>query len=376
MGNVRLTVYARSDVGRVRTNNEDAFLVSDLDTGASLAPSAVDVDVRDRGLLAVVSDGMGGHAAGDVASALVVESLRKSLSDPAADHSSLQRLIDGAVRRANADVHAAARATERRGMGATLTAVLVHGTDAYVAEVGDSRGYLLRSGRLRQITKDQSFVQVLIDAGVLTPEQAKDSPQKNVILQAMGREQDVQVSIGRIRLHAGDRLLLCSDGLSNLVTAAELAAMLGDDAPATVCERMIALANERGGHDNLTAVVALVGGDGLPAPEEAEPSRQTIEILQEYAGAKLPPRTPPPPSGSPPEAATSSSGSPPAIANPSSGSPPAAAKTGSGSPPPAEPASAPLAAPQAQPDAGPPWLALALVAVVALVALLAWRLLS
>jgi serine/threonine protein phosphatase PrpC len=139
MENIRLTVFARSDVGRVRSNNEDAFLISDLDSGARQVAPAIDVDVRDRGILIVVSDGMGGHAAGDVASALVVESLRKSLSDPTADHSSLQRFIDSAVRRANADVREAARATEKRGMGATLTAVLVHDTDAYVAEVGDSR---------------------------------------------------------------------------------------------------------------------------------------------------------------------------------------------------------------------------------------------
>ena len=282
MDNIRLTVFARSDVGRVRTNNEDAYLVSDLASGARLDTPAIDVDVRDRGLLAVVSDGMGGHAAGDVASALVVESLRKSLSDPAADHSSLQRLIDGAIRQANAEVREAARAADKRGMGATLTAVLFHDHDAFVAEVGDSRGYLLRNGRLRQITKDQSFVQMLIDAGVLTSEQAKDSPQKNVILQAIGREPGVRAAIGRLSLRRGDRLLLCCDGLSNLVKDAELAALLGDRDVSTICDRMIDLANERGGEDNLTAVVALVEGEGLPAPSMGEQAAQTVEVLQEY----------------------------------------------------------------------------------------------
>ncbi|MBI4864866.1 MAG: serine/threonine-protein phosphatase [Candidatus Riflebacteria bacterium] len=286
MGDVRLTVFARSDVGRVRTNNEDTFLISDLESGARLDAPVIDVDVGDRGILLAVSDGMGGHAAGEVASSLVGESLRKSLSDPAADHSSLQRLLDSAVHRANADVHAAARTAGRSGMGATLTAVLVHDTDAFVAEVGDSRGYLLRAGRFRQITKDQSYVQMLVDAGVLTPQQANNAQNKNVILQAMGAKQDVQVSIGRLRLRRGDRLLLCSDGLSNGVTDPELGALLGDAELATVCDRMIDLANERGGEDNLTAIVVLVEGDVLPLPSAEEPVTQTLEVLQEFKGPR------------------------------------------------------------------------------------------
>jgi serine/threonine protein phosphatase PrpC len=127
---------------------------------------------------------------------------------------------------------------------------------------------------------------MLVDVGVMTPEQAKDAPQKNVILQAMGREKDIQVSIGRLRLRRGDRLLLCCDGLSNAVTDPELEAMLGDPDLANICERMIDLANERGGEDNLTAVVALVEGDGLPMPSLDEPATQTIEILQEYKGPR------------------------------------------------------------------------------------------
>ena len=283
MGNIRLTIFARTDVGRVRTNNEDAFLIGDLDTGARVE-SGVELDVNHRGILMVISDGMGGHAAGDVASALVVESLRKSLSDPAADHSSLQRLIDHAVQRANDDVHQAARSAERRGMGATLTAVLVHETDAYVAEVGDSRGYLLRAGRLRQITKDQSFVQMLVDLGAMSPEQARDAPGKNVILQAMGREADVQVSIGRLRLRRGDRLLLCSDGLSNKLADRELEGLLAAADFEKIADRMVDLANERGAEDNVTAVVAVVEGDGLPVPADGEQVTQTLEILQEFSG--------------------------------------------------------------------------------------------
>lgn len=282
MANTRLTIFGRTDVGRVRKNNEDAFLVSDLDTGGRLETPALDVDVRDRGILLLISDGMGGHAAGDVASALVVESMQRTLSDPMADHSSLQRLINHAVQRANTVVHEAAQAAEKRGMGATLTAMLVHDAEAYVAEVGDSRGYLLRAGRLRQITKDQSFVQMLVDIGALSAEQARTAPQKNIILQAMGRDSALQVSIGRLHLRRGDRLLLCSDGVSNLVTDAELRALLGDADLASISDRMVDLANERGGTDNATVIVAAVDGEELPEPAEGEEVTQTIDVLQEF----------------------------------------------------------------------------------------------
>ena len=288
MPRTRLSVAARTDVGRVRANNEDAFTVTDLDTGTRIddAATLTEIDVRERGVLMVVSDGMGGHAAGEVASAVVVDSLRASLGQTG-DVESMQRLIDQAVQRANADVFAAAKDASKRGMGATLTAVLVHGREAYIAEVGDSRAYVLRQGRLRQMTRDQSFVQLLLDSGAITPEQAKKMPMRNTIVQAMGLEPNVHVAIGRLRLRRGDRLLLCCDGLYNLVPDDELASILGEDDLANACERMIALANERGGHDNVTAVVANVDGDALPAPAMMESVTQTFEVLQEFRGLEV-----------------------------------------------------------------------------------------
>jgi PPM family protein phosphatase len=309
---VQLAVYARSDVGRVREKNEDAFAVSDLETGETLQTPAT-LKVRDRGVLMVVSDGMGGHAAGEVASAIVVDSLRSTLSDPSIDHSSLQRIIDTAVRRANADVLQAAQASRKKGMGATLTAVLIHDTDAYVAEVGDSRAYLLRGGRIRQITKDQSFVQMLLDAGVLTPEQAKEAPQKNVILQAMGLEPNVKVSIGRLKLRRGDRFLLCSDGVSNKLNEEELRALLANADLGSACSRAVDLANERGGDDNITTVVAEVTGEGLPEQIPDEPITQTLEVLQEFgdtARKKAAPAAPAPRAAPKPPAPAHSSMAP------------------------------------------------------------------
>lgn len=349
MGTVQLTVHARTDVGRVRTHNEDAFAVCDLASGAALATPVASLDVREKGVLMVVADGMGGHAAGEVASALVVESLRKALSELPSDHGPLQRLLDAAVRRVNQEVFRKAQSVERKGMGATLTAVLVHDAEAWVAEVGDSRAYLLRGGTLRQVTKDQSYVQVLLDAGVLTPEQARTSPQKNIILQAMGLEESVTVSLGRIALRRGDRFLLCSDGLWGKLDDAELRDQLADERLAGAPARMVDLANERGAEDNVTVVVAEVGGDGAPALGAGEAGAPPVEVLQEY--------------GVPQKAAEE-----PAPARPV----PAKAPARAPAPPPQAP---PAAAPAPQPAAPPTWATRELVVVglvVAIAALALW----
>lgn len=287
MSDIRLRVAARTDVGKVRKNNEDAFTVADLDDDGLLDRSGKpkDFDVGRRGVLLVVSDGMGGHAAGEVASALVVDSLRASLGQEA-DVESMEGLIDEAVKQANADVFEAAKKRAREGMGATLTAVLINEGIAYIAEVGDSRAYVYRQGRLRQMTKDQSFVQILVDSGAITSEQAKNFTQKNWIVQAMGLEPDVEVSIGKLRLRRGDRLLLCSDGLHNELEDRELAEILAGDLDAA-CDRLIELANERGGGDNITAIVAEATGDGLPNPFQQESVTQTFEVIKEFAGLDL-----------------------------------------------------------------------------------------
>ena len=285
---IRLSVAARSDVGRVRSKNEDAFTVADLDTGLRLDDQGAltGIDVRERGVLMVVSDGMGGHAAGEVASALVVDSLRATLGESSHDES-MDRLMEKAVQRANQDVFEAARDASKRGMGATLTAVLVHQRQAYIAEVGDSRAYLWRKGRIRQMTKDQSFVQLLLDSGAITSEQAESFGNRNWIAQAMGLETNVHVAIGKLDLRRGDRLLVCCDGLYNLVSDDELGEFLAQDDLWTTCNRMIDLANERGGSDNVTAVVARFDGEGLPDAPHNETVTQTFEVLQEFAGLRI-----------------------------------------------------------------------------------------
>jgi hypothetical protein len=167
-------------------------------------------------------------------------------------------------------------------MGATLTAVFIRGTEAYIAEVGDSRGYLLRNGRLRQMTRDQSMVQMLVDQGVMSKEDARRAPGKNVILQAVGLNPDVRVAIGKLELRRGDRLRLCSDGVSNQISDDEIREILTRSEPRAACETMIALANDRGGEDNETVIVADVLGEELREVEEFETVTSTFEVLQAF----------------------------------------------------------------------------------------------
>jgi serine/threonine protein phosphatase PrpC len=287
MAGVTMNVSGLTDVGRARKTNEDALEIADLQTGQTIDVMRIArlIDVGDHGVLLALSDGMGGHQAGEVASALVLESLRRALhTDP------LQRPVkdklEDAVLRANRAVKNAALEAKHHGMAATLTAILVHGVEAYITEVGDSRAYLLREGRLRQITRDQSLVQLMVDSGTMTPEEARKSPSKNVILQAVGLKAELRVAIARLALRNKDRLMLCSDGVTNLVSDDELRQILIDSDPRAACETMISLANDRGGDDNETAIVADLSGEALAHPDEFESVTSTYEVLQAFDAMK------------------------------------------------------------------------------------------
>jgi serine/threonine protein phosphatase PrpC len=309
---VKIQVFGITDMGKVRTNNEDAFLVADLSREKIERPEAVvDFDVTERGILLAVSDGMGGEQAGEVASALVVESLRKELAEAkeaGADRSAIDERIEKAIALANTEVWKAARAPDKAGMGATLTAVFVEGGLAHIAEVGDSRAYVIRGSRIRQMTKDQSFVQLLLDSGVLSEEEAKNYPHRNVILQAMGQKPEVHVAIGRLQLRRDDVLLLCSDGLSGKVQAEEMLEIVKAERDLSVaCRKLVDLANERGGEDNITVVLARADGEDLPERMRDESVTQTYELVKDYAPGR-PASQPPKDGGAMKDASAETSG--------------------------------------------------------------------
>jgi serine/threonine protein phosphatase PrpC len=225
---------ASTDVGRVRATNEDRFVAHPP--------------------LFLVADGMGGQNAGEIAASITADLLEARAVDGSLR--TVAELAD-AVGRANSVVwEQSGRDRDLQGMGSTCTAVLVAGDRLLVAHVGDSRAYLLRGAELRQLTIDHTLMQRLIDEGRLRPEDAATHPQRSVIVRAIGAAADIVPDRLTVELEPGDRLLLCSDGLSSLVATDEIAtALAGSPDPQAAAERLVALANDAGGVDNVTAVV-------------------------------------------------------------------------------------------------------------------------
>jgi serine/threonine protein phosphatase PrpC len=283
MTDIYLQVVGRTDVGNVRTNNEDSLVVADLSgNGLALAAgSDARFNVGDRGVLLAVSDGMGGLTAGEVASALVIDGLPHAIREGRAS-APTEELLDAGVRKVNAKVWNAAQQKGIR-MGATLTAVYVDGPVAWIAEVGDSRAYLIRAGGITQLTKDQSLVQRLVDSGTLSPEEAAHSPHRGVILQAMGHGPDVSVALGRLELRSLDCLVLCSDGLTTHLSDDDIRNVVLSATDLTAaCQQLVELAKERGGTDNITVVLGGVDGP-LPQPRVSRTDlAETFEVVRQF----------------------------------------------------------------------------------------------
>jgi serine/threonine protein phosphatase PrpC len=270
-GDIIVHVFGRTDVGRTREHNEDTFVVADLTAmNASLQPEVRTHVAGPRGSLFMVADGMGGAAAGEVASAMATEVAlaemdRRWRSSDDHDPELFAHALRGATEVANQRIHAYAQAhPENRGMGTTATIAGFLGDTLYVCQVGDSRGYLVRDGVAKQITKDQSLMQKLVEAGEMTAEEAEVSERRNIILQALGPEPTVKVDLTSQQVKRGDVLILCSDGLSGQVRANEIAEVVKNEPDLVqVCKKLIDLANEAGGPDNITVVAARFEGDGL-----------------------------------------------------------------------------------------------------------------
>jgi PPM family protein phosphatase len=283
-------LFAKSDVGRVRRGNEDNFLVLDLSTEGTWTGSDGPVppekltrfDLGAKGLVLVVSDGMGGALAGDVASRMAVDSVREMLvgadedaCDPSID---LVECLKNATVYANLAIHHRSQEDSRcSGMGATFTGAAIRGDSLDLVQVGDSRGYVIRKDHIRLATKDQSLVQQLVDVGQISESEAETHMFRNVILQALGAQSEVTPVTGRIRLRQGDVVLLCSDGLSGKLRAEDIQRIVvnSNGNLSNACDALIDEANNRGGEDNITVVLARFMGDDLEAPST---DRITIEL--------------------------------------------------------------------------------------------------
>ena len=266
-------VVARTDVGRTREHNEDSFALADLSIEAP--PTEVDAFTHaagPRGTLFMVADGMGGAAAGEIASAMAVQivigEMRANwIMSETTDPDTFVRSIKQATKSANEHINSyAASHPEFRGMGTTATVAGFLGDTLYLAQVGDSRAYLVRKGSAQQITKDQSLMQKLIEAGELTEEEAAQSERRNIILQALGPEPSIKVDLTHQNVRRGDTLVLCSDGLSGQVTKDEIGVIVTESSSIEeACNRLVDRANESGGPDNITVIIARFDGPGLQA---------------------------------------------------------------------------------------------------------------
>lgn len=250
---MNVAVGVQTDVGRVRQGNEDSYLLEEP--------------------VYAVADGMGGHIAGDVASATAVDVISDGLrTSPPADGPALADLVG----RANDAIWEKARSDQSlRGMGTTCTLLMIDDDIAHIAHVGDSRAYLLRDGTLRQLTEDHTLVERMVREHRLSAEEAANHPQRNIITRALGIDAHVQVDVLQERLAEGDRILLTSDGLTSMVEPPEIEAVLREqDDPQSAADRLVEMANAAGGEDNVTVLVLHVNEDGAPAPPRAAPARR------------------------------------------------------------------------------------------------------
>ncbi len=286
-------VFGHTDVGRTREHNEDSFVVLDLGTDDSSPPEATRTHTLSaHGALFMVADGLGGAAAGEIASELAVNTVHEEVRErwvkagggSAADFAAA---LKAAAEAANGRIFSyAVEHPESRGLGTTATLAGLLGDTLYLAQVGDSRAYLVRHGVARQLTRDQSLMQRLVDAGELTQDEADRSERRNIILQALGPEPSVKIDLTHQRVGRGDILVLCTDGLSGLVRAEEIGDVMTQIPDlAAACRELVDRANEQGGPDNITVVAARFEGEGLGI---AEPDQHVGHAVYRLPGSETP----------------------------------------------------------------------------------------
>ena len=291
-------IHATSHVGRVRRGNEDNYLLLNItrsrawtseQSEGEFVIESQQFEVDENGIVLAVSDGMGGALAGEVASKMAVESVcEKLLSEdteatltPESYHYNLISKLYNATVYANYLVHQQGRTDPQfQGMGATFTGIGVTPEGVDIIQVGDSRAYLIRNGKIYQVTKDQSLVQQLIDAQQISAEEAETHTLKNVILQALGAQNEIYPVSARLTPSQNDVLLLCSDGLSNKVSASGMQKLIVDnlDQLEIACAELVKEANENGGEDNITVVLAKLTGDELTVAESDEVQLEMVDL--------------------------------------------------------------------------------------------------
>ena len=286
---IAIEVFGLTDVGIVREANEDAFLVADLSRHLSdLTTELRTHTLGAGGTLFLVCDGMGGALAGEVASKMAVETVLEIMErEPfPADHATLVRRMDAAIKEASERIFITSRRDiQKRGMGTTITLAALIDDRLFVGQVGDSRCYLMRFDTIYRITKDQSLMNQLLETGQLKEEEIKDFEYSNVILQAAGTQKSVTPEFTYIDLREGDLILLCSDGLHSMVGDDVIAyTLLNAPSIEATCQQLIELANQGGGTDNISVIVAKFTGGGLQPPDDSPIMYQRYTLKEKEEG--------------------------------------------------------------------------------------------
>lgn len=269
---INLVVFGMSDLGRVRKNNEDNFALCNLTTGeVGLTPGQISHRLGPRGTLILVADGMGGEACGEIASQICTATVPKRLYEnlkslEIVSETKFVLLLREAIEFANQIIFQKAQSSPAyRGMGTTTTAATLFGPYLFVAQVGDSRAYVARNKQAVQLTRDQTFLNYLAEIGAEVPDDPEKDSRKSILTQAVGTSEKVDVKITYTKMRQGDRVLLCSDGLYNMVKLPDMLGIINSEVtPATKCRMLIEKANESGGTDNITVIMAELTGPGLP----------------------------------------------------------------------------------------------------------------
>jgi PPM family protein phosphatase len=289
---IEVSFCGMTDVGRVRKNNEDNFVICDLTRGEKAASGVSgQYHLGPRGALLIVADGMGGEAHGEVASELSIATIPKRLESSLEVNSvpsgpDFAFLVKDAIEYANKVIFQMAQANPtHHGMGTTVTAAAILGGTLFAEQVGDSRAYLIRNGNMVQLTRDQTFLNYLADLGAEVPTDPETDSRRSILTQAVGAIAAVDVKITFADLRQEDRILVCSDGLYTMVKTPELTRIASGEASLEkACRALIDLANQNGGKDNVTVILAEVRGAGLPprdpssAPEAREFSQRDFSL--------------------------------------------------------------------------------------------------
>ena len=262
-----------TDVGQVRTVDEDSILAADLSFGVNSESS--------KFLLLAVADGMGGHAKGEEASKIALNAIVRAVIPDLLNNTPFTKILEKGIQNANQDIlDYTAENPEASGMGTTSVCAVVKDNQIHLANVGDSRAYRVSDDEICRVTKDHSYVQALIDEGEITEEQAREHPRKNEITRAVGIMPSVEVDTMKLTLDSDESLLLCCDGVIAHLSDDDIHKIIRDSPdPQTACQEIVDLANERGGSDNISLIILSSEGSDIKEPEPPEPDDATTKII-------------------------------------------------------------------------------------------------